>query len=89
MLLLTVVSISTYTDSLQAVYSLLHLPAFSVFTDRKMQTRLGRLFARLFYVFLLSAFAAAAQFPGSDLPVLLSPAINRRGLSHYPPLVCS
>lgn len=77
MLLLMVVSIRTYTDSLQAVYSLLHVPAFSVFKDRKMQTRLGRLFARLFYVFLLSAFAAAAQFPGSNLPGSLSPAINR------------
>lgn len=48
---------------------------------------LGWLFARLFYVSLLSAFTAAGLFSGSDLPEAysLQPLI-RRGLSHYPPL---
>lgn len=53
---------------LQAASSLLRLPTSRPFKDRKMQTRLGRLFARLFYVSLLSASAAAGRFPGSDLP---------------------
>lgn len=57
MLLLKVVSISICTDALQAVQSLLHLPASRAFADTEMQTYLGRLFARLFYASLLSAFA--------------------------------